>query len=129
MTDFEVAILTNEFLDSLQGRIDTYLTGLFAMLVTSYFVASRLSRAIAGLVVGLFSLYCFILGYATFTAIWRVGVLVRDFGSASTESSPWILDMPVFNPAVAIPVLLIGAYFGAVWFFFYARRHPFDSPT
>lgn len=128
MSDFEVAVLTNEFLDSLQGRIDTYLTGLFAMLISSYFVASKLSRAIAGLVVSIFSLYCLVLGYATYTSLWRVGVLVRDYSSTSSGAFPWILDVPGFNPALVIPLLLIGAYIGAIWFFFYARKHPFDSP-
>ena len=126
MSDFEVAVLTNEFLNSLQGRIDTYLVGLFAMLVTSYFVAAKLSRLMAGLVVSLFSLYCVILGYATYTSIWRVKVLVRDYGSASDKSFPWILDLPGFDPALAIPILLVGAYGGAIWFFFYARRNPFE---
>lgn len=51
MSDFEVAILTNEFLNSLQGRIETYLVGLFAMLIGSYFVAAKLSRLMAGLVI------------------------------------------------------------------------------
>lgn len=127
MSEFEVAVLTNDFLDSLQGRIDTYLVGLFAMLITSYFVAAKLSRLMAGLVVSLFSLYCVILGFATYTSIWRVGVLVRDYGPTSGESFPWILDLPGFDPTLAIPILLIGAYFGAIWFFFHARRNPFES--
>ena len=127
MTDFEVAVLTNEFLNSLQGRIDTYLVGLFAMLMTSYFVAAKLSRLMAGLVIGLFSLYCVVLGYATYTSIWRVRVLVQEYTSGSNESFPWILELPGFNPALAIPVLLIGAYVGAIWFFFHARKNPYDA--
>ena len=128
MSDFEVAVLTNDFLNSLQGRIDAYLTGLFAMLITSYFVASKLSWAIAGLVIGLFSLYCFVLGYAAYTSLWRVGVLVREFSSTANESFPWILDLPGFDPTFVIPALLVAAYCGAIWFFFYARRNPFESP-
>ena len=126
MSDFEIAVLTNEFLNSLQGRIDAYLAGLFAMLVTSYFVAAKLNRIMAGLVVSLFSLYCFILGYAAFTSIWRVTVLARNYVSTANEAFPWILDLPGFNPTVAIPILLFGAYGGAIWFFFYARKNPFE---
>ncbi len=128
MSDYEIAALTNEFLNSLQGRIDTYLTGLFAMLITSYFVASKLSRAIAGLVICLFSLYSFVLGYAAYTSLWRVGVLVQEFSSTSSDPFPWILVLPGFDPALVMAAVLVAAYCGAIWFFFYSRRNPIDTP-
>jgi hypothetical protein len=65
--------------------------------------------------------------YATYTALWRVGVLVRDFSSTTDEQFPWLLNLPGFDPTLAIPVLLIAAYCGSIWFFFYVRRNPFES--
>ncbi len=57
MTDFELIYLFNEFFNTMYARLNDFMVGLFAMLVASYFVAAKISRTMARLVAGLYTLF------------------------------------------------------------------------
>ena len=57
MSDFELIFLFNEFFDTAFARLNDLLIGLFAMLAASYFVAAKLTRTMAWLVAGLYTLF------------------------------------------------------------------------
>ena len=55
MTDFELITLFNEFFNAAFSRLNDFMAGTFAMLIMAFFVGSKLSSKMAGLVVFLYS--------------------------------------------------------------------------
>lgn len=123
MSEFESVYIINEFINSLQGRLETFVTGLFAMLVTSYFVGSKLSRLMAAGVIGLFTLFSALLGYATISAALRLRALAEEMQLRYSDELAWLFGSgPALDPTLPLIVLLIAAYLAAVWFFVKARK-------
>jgi hypothetical protein len=127
MTDFELVYLLNEVFNTLFSTIMDYTTGLFAMLVASYLVASKLSRGMAGLIVALFSLFAFAMVPATIAAAARLaGVLAQASRVAAEPGSAiaFVFTNPFIVPFIAptIAVLTVLSYIGGVVFFVQARR-------
>ena len=131
MTDYELVYFLNECFNTLFSVFSFYMTGLFAMLVASYLAAAKLKRRMAGLVVGLFSLFAFATIPATVAATARLASVLAEADRRAAVPDSGIAF--VFTSAVPVPymvptiaALLVGSYIGAIVFFVQARRSARD---
>jgi len=127
MTEFELIYLFNEFFNTAFARPNDFLVGLFAMLAAAYFVAAKLSRSMAWLVVGLYTLFSMATIVPALAAIDRMVLASLQVQAAASEpgSDLTTLFSILPNRALVVPtmtVLLIAAYIGALVFFFQARK-------
>jgi hypothetical protein len=127
MTDFELIFLFNEFFNTAFARLNDFLVGLFAMLAASYFVAAKLSKAMAGLVAGLYTVFSIATIVPAIAATDRLVLTSQQVALAASQpgSDLAALISLLPNRAIVIPVmifLLIAAYAGAMAFFYQARK-------
>jgi hypothetical protein len=127
MTEFELIYLFNEFFNTTFARLNDFLVGLFAMLAASYFVAAKLSKAMAWLVAGLYSLFSLATIVPAIAATDRLVLASQQVALAAVQPgsdlAPLISILP--NRAFVVPTvifLLIVAYAGAMVFFYQARK-------
>jgi hypothetical protein len=126
MTDFELIYLFNEFLNTLFARLNDFMVGLFAIVVAGYFVAAKLSRTMAWLVAGLytiFSLATIVPTVAVTDRFLRAGEMVKRAGAEpGSDLSDLIRIMPGKFVMPVMMILLVVAYAASLIFFFQARR-------
>ncbi len=127
MTDFELIYLFNELFNTMYARLNDFMVGLFAMLVASYFVAAKLSRTMARLVAGLYTLFSMATIVPTIGASNRMVLAAQQVKLIASQSgsdlAPLISIMPTWTSVMpAMLVLLVAAYAGAMVFFFQARK-------
>ncbi len=127
MTDFELIYLFNELFNTMYARLNDFMVGLFAMLVASYFVAAKLSRTMARLVAGLYTLFSIATIVPTIGASNRMVLAAQQVKLVASQSgsdlAPLISIMPTWTSVMpTMLVLLIAAYAGAMMFFFQARK-------
>lgn len=126
MTDFELVTLFNDLLNTSFARLQDFMAGLFAMLVTAWMAAHRLNRRMATLVVVLYSIFAVVTivpALATTLRFAMAGDLVRK-AAAQPDSVLGGLFLILPSPALVMPVmtiLLLGAFAGGLLFFFEAR--------
>ena len=127
MTEFELIYLFNEFLNKAYARLNDFMVGLFAILAAGYFVAAKLSRSMAWLVAGLYTVFSMATIVPTVAAMDRMVLASQQVrlaaGQSESELSALISIMPprgIVMPVMII--LLVAAYAGAMVFFFQARR-------
>ena len=129
MTDHELLSLGIDMLANLQTLFTNYMTLLFAFLVTSYFVAHKLDRAMAGVVIALFTA----LATSQLMEMWLVngdvdGVSeqLRERVAAGNPATAWhgLTYAGWQGDFITIMQLLsaVGGYFAALFFFFHQRR-------
>jgi len=133
MSEFELLTLFNEYFDATFARLNDFMAGTFAMLVSAYFAASKMTRKLAGLVVFL---------YTVFVAATTVPVVMASFRfaksgdllkAAATQPDSVIGQLfPAYPaPSIVVPtmsVLLLGSFVGTLAFFFYARSSQIGEP-
>ena len=127
MSDFELIFLFNEFFNTTFARLNDFLVGLFAMLAASYFVAARLSKAMAWLVAGLYTVFSAATIVPAIAATDRLVLASQQVALAASQpgSDLTALISILPNRAFVVPVmifLLITSYVGAMMFFFQARK-------
>jgi len=127
MTDFELIYLFNELFNTMYARLNDFMVGLFAMLVASYFVAAKLSRTMARLVAGLYTLFSMATIVPTIGASNRMVLAAQQVKLVAIQSgsdlAPLISIMPTWGSVMpTMLVLLVAAYAGAMVFFFQARK-------
>ena len=127
MTDFELIFLFNEFFNTAFARLNDFLVGLFAMLAASHFVAAKLSKAMARLVVGLYTVFSIATIVPAIAATDRLVLASQQLALAASRpgSDLAALISLLPNRAIVMPVmifLLIAAYVGAMMFFFQVRK-------
>ncbi len=127
MTEFELIYLFNEFFNTMYARLNDFMVGLFAMLAASYFVAAKLSRAMAWLVAGLYTLFSMATVVPTIAASYRMVLAAQQIKVVASQSgsdlAPLISIMPTWTSVMpTMLVLLVAAYAGAMIFFFQARK-------
>ena len=127
MTEFELIFLFNEFFNTAYARLNDFLVGLFAMLAAGYFVAGKLSRTMAWLVAGLYTIFSMATIVPAVAATDRmvlesqqVGVLAGQPGSELAALISILPSRTVVLPTMV--VLMVAAYAGAMVFFFQARK-------
>ena len=133
MSDFEIVTLFNDLLNTCFARLNDFMVGLFAMLVTAWFAAHELNRRMVMLVISLYTVFCvatIVPTLATCNRFARAGALVRDAGEQPGSNLDHIFttlpDPGVVN--LTMIFLLIGAYSGGIMFFFQARRRRGGEP-
>jgi hypothetical protein len=97
------------------------------MLAASYFVAAKLSKAMAGLVAGLYTVFSIATIVPAIAATDRLVLTSQQVALAASQpgSDLAALISLLPNRAIVIPVmifLLIAAYAGAMAFFYQARK-------
>lgn len=131
MSDFELIFLFNESFNTTFARLNDFLVGLFAMLAASYFVAAKLSRAIAWLVAGLNTLFSMATIVPAIAATDRLVLANQQVAIAASQpgSDLAALISILPNRTFVVPtmiLLLMTAYAGTVIFFFQARKNVDD---
>ena len=127
MTEFELITLFNEFFDDTFSRLVDFMTGTFAMLISAFFVGSRLPKVMARLVVLLYTLFAIATSVPTLAATFRfvrAANLLKE-RTSDPESIVGEIFLTFPNVYVVMPVMtliLIGCYAGALAFFHQARK-------
>jgi len=127
MTEFELITLFNEFFDDTFSRLVDFMTGTFAMLISTFFVGSRLPKVMARLVVLLYTLFSIATSVPTLAATYRfvqVANLLKERAS-DPESLVGEIFLTFPNVYVVMPVMaliLMGCYAGTLAFFHQARK-------
>jgi len=127
MSEFELLILFNEYFDATFARLNDFMAGTFAMLISAYFAAAKMAPRLAGLLVFLYSVFA----TATIVPVLmaanrfaRAGELLENASSAPGSIIGKLF--PIFPSAVVIvptmAILLLGAFAGTLAFFFHARK-------
>ena len=127
MTDFDLIYLFNEFFNTTFARLNDFMAGLFAMLVAAYFIAGRLTRTMAGLVVTLYSLFSMATIVPAIAATDRMTLAALQIRAASevegSELSQLISILPTREFIVPFMlVMMIAAYVSSVIFFYQMRK-------
>lgn len=127
MSDYDLILLFNEFFNTTYARLNDFMTGLFAMLIAAYLVAPKLTRDMSALVVGLYVLFglsTIVPALAATSRFVRTGAMLE---SAAAKPGSFLSEIVVSVPSgpIVMPVmglLMLAAYFGALLFFFRARK-------
>lgn len=126
MTNFELIYLFNELFNTMYARLNDFMVGLFAMLVASYFVAAKLSRTMARLVAGLYTLFSMATIVPTIGASNRMVLAAQQVKLVASQSgsdlAPLISIMPTWTSVMPTMLVLLVAAIPAQWCFFQARK-------
>jgi hypothetical protein len=130
LTDYELFSAFAEAWTLVWLIFATYLTVTFAFLVAGYLVSHSLKPAMATLVVGLYSLVALWCTFGINRWVTTAASMTREIQRAVAEDGSTLgwTTMATTPESVtgAIPLLLlvicVGAYAGAVVFFFYQRK-------
>ena len=130
MTGFETIYILNEMEDTMWMHIMNYISIIFAMLVTAYFIASKLNQLMSWALVTLFTMgAALFFGSAISARLDYVTMAnhARDTLAAGNAGLP-TLNMfaapgaTVVGMDVALYVILALAYLATMVFFFQARK-------
>jgi hypothetical protein len=129
MSDFEMVMLFNETMNFLLYGFTTFLSIIFAFLVASMLLAGKLTRTLAGIAVGLFSLASVLFISQAFAVATNVGLIAEQIKISVAEdrsSLGWVsfgqLDAPMGTIMRFVAVLMMLAFVAALVFFFHQRR-------
>jgi hypothetical protein len=129
MSDFEMVMVFNETMSFLLSGFTTYLSIIFAFLVASTFLASHLTRTMAAIAVGLFSLASAFFIAQAFAVATNVGLVVdqiRLMVAQGRSSLGWLGFVPSGASMGTImrlaAWLMTLAFVAALVFFFHQRR-------
>ena len=128
MTEAELLNAFHSYLSQIHTILFGYISFISGFLIMSYLAASKLSRQLSILVLGIYSVACGSL-------IFRLFLVRKDFvmlnqyilqGSQSGELSlPWFGTNPSWGPALLTVLdiaITIGGFVGSVVFFIIQRR-------
>lgn len=127
MSDYEMLSLFNDLLNTAFARLNDFLVGLFALLVTGYMAARDLTQRMVNLVLILYTMFSIITivpALATFNRFALAGALLEEAASRSGSVLPALFpffpSQKLIMPMMSL--LLLGAFVGGFLFFFEARR-------
>jgi hypothetical protein len=128
MSEFELIFLFNEFFNTAFARLNDFMVGLFAMLAAGYFVAAKLSRTMAWLITGLYTVFSMATIVPAIAATDRMVLASQQVRLAASHSGSELATLISIMPTreFVIPVmiiLMVIAYAGAMVFFFQARKN------
>jgi hypothetical protein len=128
MREYETAHLFKEMMELLDVATMNYVSVLFALLVASYLVAARLNKVMAGIVVGLFSLFALIIIFTVHRTMAGASALIGHArraaaqGDASLNWHPMVSEpanfVEVFTPIYT--ATLIASFVAVLVFFFHS---------
>ena len=127
MTEFELIFLFNEFFNTTFARLNDFLVGLFAMLAAGYFAAAKLTRTMAWLVAGLYTIFSIATIVPAVAATDRMVLASQQVSLLASQAGSDLASLISILPSrtVVLPtmvVLMVAAYAGAMVFFFQARK-------
>jgi hypothetical protein len=129
MSDFEMIMVFNEAFDFLLTTFTTFLSIVFAFLVASTLLAGRLTRTLAGIAVGLFSVASLFFIALTRSVAGDVGSAAGQIKlavAAGRSSLGWVgfvaRDAPIGSALQVVTVLMALTFVAALVFFFHQRR-------
>ena len=127
MSEFELISLFNEFFDDTFSRLTDFMTGTFAMLISTFFVGAKLSKNMARLVVLLYSLFVLATSVPRLVATFRFVKVASLLEQKMIEPGSVIGDIFPAFPSIylVMPVMLlilVGCYIGTLAFFWQARK-------
>lgn len=131
MSDYELISVFITSVDALWVVFSTFVTVVFAFLVVSYLVASKLRRSLAAIVMALYTLvalwaaWAMSRGSASVTAIAAEMKLRVQDGTSSLDWHPAANTPDFLISAIPIVITLIAllTYVGSVFFFYIQRKH------
>ncbi|WP_291841749.1 hypothetical protein [Maricaulis sp.] len=135
MSDFELALLFSEYLNTANFIFSNFMALVFAMLTASFFLAHRMERWVAVLFLVLYSIGAVMTGAGVlfaFTDFAALGVHIHQTASQSADlawlgpAGPGGAGMGLMP--VMISTLLVMTYFGSLGFFLVVRRRRMDRP-
>ena len=121
MTEFEIAYMTNEYVNTLLTTFINYVSIVFAFLVAAYLVAPRLNTAMSSLVLILCSLTSFYLILAVRYLASRVSV-VQSGESPIQGGSDLVPLLDLSLPSQLELMVMVLAYIGSMTFFVQQRK-------
>jgi hypothetical protein len=136
MTEYEKAALFVDFLNTSNMVFSNYMAVVFAMLAASWFLANRMSRLVAILFLGLYSIGALMSGFgvfAAFTDFSNLGVFIHQSAPPGGGELSWLAPAGPGGAGMgAVPVfvafMILSAYVGSIVFFFLVRRKKLDAP-
>ena len=135
MTEYEKAALFVDFLNTSNMVFSNFMAVVFAMLAASWFLANRMSRLVAILFLGLYSVGALMCGFgvvAAFSDFANLGVFIHQTSPADGGDLRWLAPAGPSGAGMgALPILvalMVGsAYIGSIVFFFLVRRKKLDG--
>ena len=135
MTEFELALLFSEYLNTANFIFSNFMALVFAMLTASFFLAHRMERWVAVIFLVLYTIGVILTGSGVlfaFSDFAALGAHIHE-NAAGSEDLAWlgpagpggagIGAMPVM-----IAVLLTLTYLGSLGFFIVVRRKRMERP-
>jgi hypothetical protein len=135
MSDFELALLFSEYLNTANFIFSNFMALVFAMLTASFFLAHRMERWVAILFLALYSIGAIMTGSGVLFAFSDFAALGVHIHETARQSA----DLAWLGPAgaggagmgampVMISILLAVAYLGSLGFFFVVRARRIERP-
>ncbi len=135
MSEFEFIYMLNEIENSMWMAVMNFISIIFAMLVTAYFIAARLTRIMTWALLSLFSMAAGLFAGSALTA--RLDIVTLAYAARKTllAAPSEIPSMAMFNASeaeimlmnVALILIMGFAYIASMIFFFQARKQ--GTPT
>ena len=137
MTDFELALLFSEYLNTANFVFSNYMAVLFAMLTASYFLAHRMGRWVAALFLILFTIGAIMSGSGVlfaFTDFFNLGVHIHEQTGTEPGALGWLGPAGPGGEAMAsmpmmVGIMLLVSYVGSIGFFFVVRHNRIHAET
>ena len=126
MTEYEMADLLNELINSVRGYLDFYMALLSAFLIVGFFLGPKMTRLMNAILIVLFSMLYAVMFVGVAALLSRQGRLRLEIINSAEELS-WLHETLVTTSAFSfaqyfLPGSIVAAYFGAVIFFIQACR-------
>jgi hypothetical protein len=129
MSDFEMMMIFNEAFDGLQSSFTTFLSIVFGFLVASTLLANRLTRTLAGIAVGLFSLasaFFILQAYGVATNLGAIVEQMKIAVAAGRSNLGWVgfvgTDLGIGANFKLAALLMALTFVASLIFFFHQRR-------
>jgi len=132
MSDYELISLLMASVDALWLVFSTFVSIVFAFLVVSYLVASKLRRSLAAIVIALYTLVALWAGWAMSRGSASVSAIVGEINlhvQGGTSSLGWhpaanTPDLVIRAIPIVITLIAFLSYVGSMFFFYIQRKHP-----
>lgn len=130
MSDYEMINLFLDFYNHALGFFEMFITTLFAVLVTGYFVGPKLTRTMVVIIVGLFTMVTVVMASHVISAYSDAARLALEI--VKSQGNPdsamgWMFEGNLPESFGYLPITVAGiivtGYVAALVFFFHARHH------
>lgn len=129
MTEFEIALLINEYGNSIAVMFGVYMSGIFAMVLASRYLADLQDRFMRGFVIFLFTQFCIVIARGTWTTVQQYFHIRLMVGDRAWET-PVLQFQAAISPGdfagniapYVVLSLFVLAYVGAIVYFIRAGR-------